>query len=123
MSTVKLLLDTVKLAADGGRVEHGVGTSEQGAIEAAFSQSGAGTPKPLSAKPAEGHVVECRFATPDGAVVRGVIEKAFFEDFMGMPDPKLSLAQRSRIIQDNIDYFEREAARQWSMGKRDLVIS
>ncbi|TKW60734.1 MAG: hypothetical protein DI628_07520 [Blastochloris viridis] len=86
MSNVKLLLNTVKLAADGGRVE-------------------------------------CSVAAPDGSVVQGVIEKAFFEDFMGVPDPKLSLAQRSRIVQDNIDYFEREAARQWSMGKRDLVIS
>ncbi len=71
---------------------------------------------------ADGGKVECHVAAPDGTVVTGVIEQAFFEDFMGMPDPKLTLAHRGRIIQDNIDYFEREAARQWQMGKRDLII-
>lgn len=84
MATMKLLLDTLKLA-DGGQVE-------------------------------------CSVAAPDGTVVPGVIEQAFFEDFMGTPEPKLSAAHRGRIIQDNVAYFEEEATRQWQAGRRDLVI-
>lgn len=73
-------------------------------------------------KLADGGRVECSVAAPDGSVVKGVIEQAFFEDFMGMPEPRLSLAQRGRIVQDNLDYFEREATRQWQLGNRDLII-
>lgn len=71
---------------------------------------------------ADGGKVECRVTAPDGTVLRGVIEEAFFEDFMGEPKPVLSEAKRARIIHDNVAYFEKEAERQWQSGLRELVI-
>lgn len=71
---------------------------------------------------ADGGRVECSVATPDGTVMQGVIENAFFEDFMGMPNPDLTPVKRGRIVQDNIAYLEGEAERQWQMGSRELII-
>jgi hypothetical protein len=71
---------------------------------------------------ADGGKVVCQVATPDGGVVQGVIEQSFFEDFMGMPEPKLSPQKQGRIISENIKYLEGEADRQWRLGSRELVI-
>lgn len=71
---------------------------------------------------ADGGRVECDVMTPDGSVAHGVIEHSFFEDFMGVPNPKLTPEKQSRIVQENMAYLEAEADRQWRMGLREVVI-
>lgn len=71
---------------------------------------------------ADGGKVECEVMTPDGGRVTSIIEQSFFEDFMGVPSPRLSAQQQNRIINDNVSYLEAEAERQWRMGSREVVI-
>lgn len=73
-------------------------------------------------KTVDGGKVVCEVLTPDGAVVRGSIEQSFFEDFMGVPEPRLSDERRTRIVQDNVDYLEAEARRLLQLGFKDVVI-
>ncbi|PZP39437.1 MAG: hypothetical protein DI585_04140 [Pseudomonas fluorescens] len=72
---------------------------------------------------ADGGRVECRIATPDGKIVDGAIEQAFFEDFMGVPNPRIGVAHMKEILANNLDYFEKVAEQQWNMGSREVVIS
>lgn len=68
-----------------------------------------------------GHVV-CDATLPDGSVVPSVIERSFFEDFMGVPNPVLTAQKQSRIVEDNLTYLEGEVERQWRLGSRSVVI-
>ncbi|MBI1309029.1 MAG: hypothetical protein GC129_04135 [Proteobacteria bacterium] len=75
-----------------------------------------------SVRLADGGKVVCDLAAPDGGVVHAVIETSFFEDFMGMPEPRLSAQKQSRIVRENAGYLENEADRLWKAGNRELVI-
>lgn len=71
---------------------------------------------------ADGGKVVCQVVAPDGGVLQGVIEKSFFEDFMGIENPQLSPQKQGRIVSENISYLEGEADRQWRLGSREVVI-
>jgi hypothetical protein len=72
---------------------------------------------------ANGGSVVCDVSTSDGAIINGVIEQTFFEEFAAMPQSKALSAQRHvQIVRDNLGYLEAEAERQWSAGMRELVI-
>ncbi|RYE61019.1 MAG: hypothetical protein EOP20_00890 [Hyphomicrobiales bacterium] len=81
----------------------------------------------------DGHV-ECSVATPDGSVVRGVIEPSFFEEFV-MAQPvaaqvqhdeqakkRAEVARQQRIVRDNASFLEGEFDKQWRMGGRAFVL-
>lgn len=70
----------------------------------------------------DGGKVVCEVLTPEGTVVRGSIEQSFFEDFMGSPQPDLSAQRQSRIVRENVDYLETEAARLLRLGFKEVVI-
>ena len=81
----------------------------------------------------DGHV-ECHVATPDGKVLKGVIEQSFFEEFMTAQPPvapamrdaqvakRVDEARHQRIVRDNLTYLEKEFDKQWRMGGRVFVL-
>lgn len=71
---------------------------------------------------ADGGRVVCEVSTPDGAVVQGVIEQSFFEDFTGTPEPQLSPQKQCRIVEENLAYLEQIAGELWEMGNREIII-
>jgi hypothetical protein len=73
-------------------------------------------------KTVDGGKVVCEVLTPEGTVVRGAIEQSFFEDFMGVPEPRLSDERKSRIVQENVAYLEGEATRLLHLGFKEVVI-
>lgn len=72
-------------------------------------------------KLADGGRVECVVNTSRGAVT-SVIERSFFEDFTGNPNPQLTPKQQERIITTNAEWLATEAERQLSMGFKEVVI-
>lgn len=71
---------------------------------------------------ADGGKVVCEVMTPEGDLVKSMIEQSFFEDFMGVPQPNLTPQKQSRIVHDNVSYLESEAERLLQLGHRELVI-
>jgi hypothetical protein len=71
---------------------------------------------------ADGGRVVCDVATPEGELVKAMIEHSFFEDFMGSPQPNLTVQKQDRIVRDNVGYLEAEVERQLQLGSRELVI-
>lgn len=69
---------------------------------------------------ADGGKVVCDVSTPDGSKATSVIEQSFFAEFN--PTAANSPQRQLRIVQDNVDYLETEAQRQWAMGQTDIVI-
>jgi hypothetical protein len=72
-------------------------------------------------KLADGGRVECMVQTRFGTTP-SIIEKSFFEDFMGMPNPTLSAKQQVRIVENNAEWLAAEAERQLSLGFGQVVI-
>lgn len=72
---------------------------------------------------ADGAKVECSFVTREGRVVRGEIEKTFFEEFSTAPAQPLSPQRRQRIVADNAAYLAEQAEKQLRLGHRTVTIS
>jgi hypothetical protein len=70
---------------------------------------------------ADGGNVTCSLLTDNGRIT-GIIEKSFFEDFASTIGAELTHAKRLRIVAENMSFLEGEAAKQLSLGYREVVI-
>jgi hypothetical protein len=71
---------------------------------------------------ADGARVECTFVTGEGRLVRGEIEKSFFEEFATVPAQTLTPVKQQRIVADNAAYLAEQAERQLRLGHRTVTI-